>query len=350
MSVVAGGLAALLLLGTGTVLWMRSDGAGTTTDITAPPGVAKGDAEPGATSPPESGREEPADDDTPTSAPTKEPDPAAEPPSEPAAPIGTPILAEIRRLGDAGRIPEAVARWRQATDAPDRDAALAYLLGRSATVTRTARAAAEARGAQASPAFEEGRSAEARGSALASRRSVDATEQFRLAASAYARATAPAPAPTQPQVTENTRPPQPLPTNVPTTVPKGGQLPGSTPNPVAPPPPAPAAPDQRPAVLAVLDAFAAAYNTRDVGAVAAVWPSMPAEWRSSLTQSFRTFSSVDWSYTSRTATVNGDVAQVLAAVTIRRTGSRGSPTSNGRYQFDLRRRSGAWVIERVVLQ
>jgi ketosteroid isomerase-like protein len=181
---------------------------------------------------------------------------------------------------------------------------------------------------------------------------VDATEQFRLASSAYGRATAPATAQTSPTPTpEEPRPVPPSSTSVPTTVASGRQLPGApTITATPPPPPPPAAQDQRPAVLAALDAFAAAYNTRDVGAVAATWPGMPAEWRNSLAQSFRTFSSVDWTFTSRTPTVNGDTAQVLAAVTIRRTGSRGSPTSNQRYRFDLRRSAGSWVIQSVTLQ
>src|SRR5690606_27055607 len=106
------------------------------------------------------------------------------------------------------------------------------------------------------------------------------------------RATAPtaaAASPTAPSV--DPRPVPPSSASVPATVTAADQLAGASTTTATPPPPRPpVAQDQRPAVLAALDAFAAAYNTRDVGAVAATWPGMPAEWRNSLAQSFRTFS------------------------------------------------------------
>jgi hypothetical protein len=345
---LAAGGGALLLAGLGAFLIFGGE-AERPADTAPPPTVAV-DTTAGTddTSAPPSTKD--ATDEPPVD--STDPAPAEGPATNVGVAAGAPVLAEVRRLADGGRFADAALRWRQAADAPDRDAALSYLLDRAARATAEARAAAEARGAQSSPAYQDGRNAEARGTSLATRRSVDATEQFRLASSAYGRATAPtaaAASPTAPSV--DPRPVPPSSASVPATVTAAGQLAGASTTTATPPPPRPpVAQDQRPAVLAALDAFAAAYNTRDVGAVAATWPGMPAEWRNSLAQSFRTFSSVDWTFTSRTATVTGDTAQVLAAVTIRRTGSRGSPTSNQRYRFDLRRNAGSWVIQSVTLQ
>jgi hypothetical protein len=107
--------------------------------------------------------------------------------------------------------------------------------------------------------------------------------------------------------------------------------------------------DPRPAILAQLDAFEAAYESRSVEAVQRVWPSMTAAWRQSLQAAFSRYSSVTWTYGSRNVTVDGDTATVETEVSVLSVGPRESIPTTRRYRFELTRRGTAWAIANVTL-
>ena len=105
-----------------------------------------------------------------------------------------------------------------------------------------------------------------------------------------------------------------------------------------------------PLILAQLDAFERAYESRSVAAVEAVWPAMPGSWRQSLQKSFQQYSEVEWQFTGRAVTVNGDTASVIADVAVTSvTGGQLIPT-NRRYEFVLRARNNVWTISDVRLR
>jgi hypothetical protein len=107
--------------------------------------------------------------------------------------------------------------------------------------------------------------------------------------------------------------------------------------------------DPRPAILAQLDAFEAAYESRSVEAVQRVWPSMTAAWRQSLQTAFSRYSSVTWTFASRNVTVDGDTAAVETEVSVLSVGPRESIPTTRRYRFELTRRGAAWSIANVTL-
>jgi len=105
-----------------------------------------------------------------------------------------------------------------------------------------------------------------------------------------------------------------------------------------------------PLILAQLDAFERAYESRSVDAVQGVWPTMTNAWRQALQKSFRDYSEVEWQFTSRVVTITGDTATVLADAAVTSvSGGRRIPT-NRRYTFVLRARNGAWGITDVSLR
>lgn len=266
-----------------------------------------------------------------------------EPAGEPAPPAVRPIAPDIRQLVASGRADDAVVRWRQHAEAPDREAALAVIVEHFSAASVRAKSAAVARGARGSDAFLEGEAAETRAAQLARARSIDAAAQYRQATAAFDRAQAPRPA----------TPTSGTPTSTPAGTSRDDARPAEAPTaslPTKSGSTSAGAADHQPAVLAVLDAFAAAYNRRDLDGIAALWPSMPGEWRTSLTNSFRTFSSVDWTYTSRAIEVSGDSAQARIAVAVRSSGSRGTFNSSRNYLVDLRRQGGRWTIASMTLQ
>ena len=103
-------------------------------------------------------------------------------------------------------------------------------------------------------------------------------------------------------------------------------------------------------ILAQLDAFEGAYESRSVAAVEAVWPGMPDSWRQGLQKSFRDYSVVEWRFTGRAVTVKGDTASVLVdAVVTSVSGGRRLVTPR-RYEFVLRARNAVWTISDVRLR
>jgi hypothetical protein len=109
----------------------------------------------------------------------------------------------------------------------------------------------------------------------------------------------------------------------------------------------PAASDS--AILAQLDAFEHAYETKRVAALRQVWPTMPEPWARSFQASVRNVSSVDWIFGDRRVAVKGPSSTVTSRVRIQRSG-RGTgrlPDTEATYRFELRQRSGRWVISAV---
>ncbi len=246
----------------------------------------------------------------------------------------------LRRSGQLERALAALAPEALATQA---GAQLAVGVVRDAEQRMvSARVAADARGATTSPEYLQARQLQSRAEAARARpnEAVVAVRAFLEAAGAFARAEArpmpPAPT-TVAAATTTIAPPPPATTTVP---------PATTTTPVRPPPTARA----EPLILARLDAFERAYESRSVAAVEAVWPGMPDVWRQTLQRSFRQYSSVEWTYNSRTVTVTGDTATVLTDVAVTSEAGGRSLTTPRRYQFVLRAQGGSWVVTDVRLR
>ena len=109
--------------------------------------------------------------------------------------------------------------------------------------------------------------------------------------------------------------------------------------------------DPHPAILAQLDAFERAYETRKVAAVRRVWPTMPEQWANTLQATFRNLSSVDWRYGDRSIALNGPLSTATSRVRIERRGGRSgqAPVTEATYRFELRQRDGRWVISAVTI-
>lgn len=207
-----------------------------------------------------------------------------------------------------------------------------------------ARRAADTRGAGDSPVYAEARRHQQQAEAARTNRgqAAAAVRLFLEAVGEYERAVPRPPSP-PPSFLAKDRTEEPPPV---VTLPK----PETTPAPEAPKAPSPAPANPEPLILAQLDAFERAYESRSVAAVEAVWPGMPDAWRQGLQKSFRDYSEVEWRFTGRAMTVKGDAASVLAdAVVTSVSGGRRLVTPR-RYEFVLRARNNVWTISDVRLR
>ena len=246
-----------------------------------------------------------------TTVPTPAP-PEPDPPPGPVNDVVPRAMKSAEGLRRAGQLEQAIAALVPEALATPAGAQLAAgVIGDAERRTTAARRAADQRGAGDSPAYARARQHHQQAEAARTRRGqpAAAVRLFLEAAGEYERAMPQLPSSTTSvgtkgpvAVTSTTVPPSP---------------PATTTTAQEPPKKPPTVPiNPEPLILAQLDAFERAYESRSVAAVQEVWPSMPDSWRQSLQKSFRDYSSVEWQFTGRVVTVNGDTASVLADATV----------------------------------
>ena len=242
-------------------------------------------------------------------------------PVPPAVNSNAALAALVRGAAARGDVRRAASLLRgMATRDPARPALERELLQRAQRLASDARQAALARGAGKAGAFVAATTLMERADIQFARDPIGAIALYGAAQQSFAAASGPLP-------NVNSGPPRPE-------APRPGLR----------------AADLHPAILAQLDAFEMAYETRRVAAVRRVWPTMPQHWARSLQDSFRNLSSVDWKYGDRSVAVNGLSATVTSRVRIERRGtSRQVPVTYGTCSFDLRLRDGRWVITAVTV-
>jgi hypothetical protein len=264
-------------------------------------------------------------------------------PANDAVPRALKIAEGLRRAGQLDQAMAALSPEALATPAGAQ--LVAGVIADAERRTSAARRAADQRGAADSAAYAEALQRQQQAEAARTRRgqAARAVRLFLEAGGEYDRAVPRPPSPPSVLPKDPTvAPPPVVPLPRPETTP--------APAPEAPKAPSSAPINPEPLILAQLDAFERAYESRSVAAVQTVWPGMPDSWRQALQKSFRDYSEVEWRFASRVVTVNGDTATVLADAAVTSVSGGRRITTNRRYEFALRARNSVWVISDVRLR
>jgi hypothetical protein len=104
----------------------------------------------------------------------------------------------------------------------------------------------------------------------------------------------------------------------------------------------------REALIRVLSAYSAAYERKDAGQVAALWPSLSQKQRRELEQAFRTFRSVRMELAPvGPAEISGDTARVRCDRSADAVDREGSHPQKDQVTVTFRRVGGRWLIDGI---